>query len=844
MKLLDLFGPFGLKTTTAPSLPEATRSGYGWFTSLPLAASLILLAAPLRAEFVYLSDSLHETITTYSVGSNGVLTQVGSPVSPGATNLGAGTIDPKGRFVFYLDAIGSQGNSNIWAYSVGSNGVLTPVPGSPFALGRNGSSLKVDPTGRFLYVLSSLGGNVISVYNIGITGTITAIPGSPFTVPGLLNTSYFAIDPSDRFLYVSGDFISSFGAGVSAFSIGSNGAVAVVPGSPITAGYSGGQVAVDPSSTYVYVCDDSGQTLYAYSIGAKGALTPVSGSPFTTGNFANSVTVDPTGRFVYVANLTDATVSVYSIYQGALTPISGSPFAITGATRVNSVTLDPTGRFAYVNDLIDGIIFTYSVGSDGGLTFVTSGITNSRITSFGFTPLLPPYIYVANQSNGGFNGSVSTFSTDSTGALLPVPGSPFPTYTESPFAAVDRTGKFVYVPDELYNQLIVYRIGSNGSLTEVSTVAAGSDPFGIALDPTGRFLYVTNNRANAVSAYTIGLNGTLTPVPGSPFATGSAPEGVTVDRSGKFVYVTNVSDNTVSAYKIGSNGALTPVSGSPFAAGSIPQALTVDPTGNFAYVANEGDNTLSVYSIGSSGGLTPVSGSPFATGQRPTSVTVDPTGRFVYVANGVDNTLSAYSIGSNGALTPVSGSPFATGHSPEFVTVDPTGSYAYVTNSSDNTTSAYTIGSNGALTPIPGSPFPGLNLPYALAVSPIPFAVSTTNFETEAGTLPTFNLSDSFTLGKNSTGINPVVQPVTLQIDTFSVTIPAHKFNLLTDGTFKFGGIINNVLYQVTVTPLGSNSFRFSAKASGQDLSTLGKRVPVVLTIGGNTGTSTASHKQ
>ena len=109
--------------------------------------------------------------------------------------------------------------------------------------------------------------------------------------------------------------------------------------------------------------------------------------------------------------------------------------------------------------------------------------------------------------------------------------------------------------------------------------------------------------------------------------------------------------------------------------------------------------------------------------------------------------------------------------------------------------SAYTIGSNGALTPISGSPFTGLNLPLSVVVSAIPFASSTSSFETEAGTPPTFTLDDTFTLGRNSTGIDPVTQQVTLRIDTFAVTIPANKFNLLTDGTFRFAGTINKVKY-------------------------------------------------
>jgi hypothetical protein len=137
-----------------------------------------------------------------------------------------------------------------------------------------------------------------------------------------------------------------------------------------------------------------------------------------------------------------------------------------------------------------------------------------------------------------------------------------------------------------------------------------------------------------------------------------------------------------------------------------------------------------------------------------------------------------------------------------------------------------------------------MSMPAVVNVSPIPFASSRTSFETEAGTPPTFTLSNTFTLGRNSTGIDPVTQQVTLRIDTFAVTVPANKFNLQTNGTFKFSGIINKVTYTVTIAPLGSNSFKLSAKGTGQDLSTLGKNVSIVLMVGGNTGESTASHNQ
>ena len=189
---------------------------------------------------------------------------------------------------------------------------------------------------------------------------------------------------------------------------------------------------------------------FGYTIDStSGALTPISGSPFPSGESPSSVAVDPSGTFAYVANpgspspFGAGNVSGYTIdpTSGALTPIPGSPFPAGSVPA--SVAVDPSGRFAYVAN------------------------------SFAFV--------------GG--NSVSGYTIDSTsGALTPIPGSPFP---------------------------------------------AGLVPESVAVDPSGRFAYVANGgrfpRPGDVSAFTINsTTGTLTPIPGSPFPTGAAPVSVAV----------------------------------------------------------------------------------------------------------------------------------------------------------------------------------------------------------------------------------------------------------------------------------------------------------------------------
>jgi len=229
---------------------------------------------------------------------------------------------------------------------------------------------------------------------------------------------------------------------------------------------------------------------------------------------------------------------------------------------------------------------------------------------------------------------------------------------------------------------------------------------------------------------------------------------------------------------------------------------------------------------------------------------VDPSGKFAYAANSHADNVSGFTINSTtGALTAMAaslGDPFPAGLSPSSVAVDPSGKFAYVVNSGSGvpgTVSGYTIDSTtGALTAIDsslGNPFPAGTSPESVAITPlVAFASSFAKLEITASG---FQLNESFTLGKKSNGINPVTENVTLQIGTFSVTIPPGSFRQNPNGRFAFQGTINGVSLQVQIVPLGNNMFTFKAEGTGVDLTGLTNPVTVVLTIGIDSGTTTAT---
>lgn len=123
-------------------------------------------------------------------------------------------------------------------------------------------------------------------------------------------------------------------------------------------------------------------------------------------------------------------------------------------------------------------------------------------------------------------------------------------------------------------------------------------------------------------------------------------------------------------------------------------------------------------------------------------------------------------------------------------------------------------------------------------VPPIPFAAFSAQLLIQFGNAPNtdlFELSSNFTLGSASNGINPPTEPVTLQVGTFTTTIPSLSFTGA--GSFSFQGVINGVDLTVGISPTGTKRYAFTAVATNASLTGTVNPVPVTLTIGADTGT-------
>jgi len=134
------------------------------------------------AKFIYVTDPTANSVSLYSYDANGVLT-IAAVYSDGAT-IGLApnglTVDPTGSFLY----VANSGSGTVSAFTINSsNGVLTPVAGSPFTASGTASaatrtSVQVDPSAQFAYVTNGDAGT-ISVFSIDFaTGALTTV-GEP-----------------------------------------------------------------------------------------------------------------------------------------------------------------------------------------------------------------------------------------------------------------------------------------------------------------------------------------------------------------------------------------------------------------------------------------------------------------------------------------------------------------------------------------------------------------------------------------------------------------------------------------------------------------------------------------
>jgi DNA-binding beta-propeller fold protein YncE len=350
-------------------------------------------------------------------------------------------------------------------------------------------------------------------------------------------------------------------------------------------------------------------------------------------------------------------------------------------------------------------------------------------------------VFVSNSGSNGGIESITPFSVNSDGSLVPSPVVPVGDRPEG--TAVTPDARFLYVATSQTAGVRGYSIASGGALTEVAGspfASGGLTTTGVAVTPSGNRLLVTNRGSGAGSVAVYDINqatGTLTSVAGSPFAVAELedPSGIAIAPNGGRAFVAGDAgatfDPVVAVLDINqTTGALSQVAGSPFLSGgknSFPAVISPDGERLFIGNVQGGSPTISVLDVSpATGALTPVTGSPFASvAAGPIGLALAPDGTRLFSAErvGAGGGVSVYDIGGNGALTAVAGSPFSSGGGrTEATATTPDGERVYGSaNSTPGLVAGFSIGAAGALAPLTGSPYPtGDKFPNFLSIAMTP----------------------------------------------------------------------------------------------------------------------------
>jgi lactonase family protein with 7-bladed beta-propeller len=270
---------------------------------------------------------------------------------------------------------------------------------------------------------------------------------------------------------------------------------------------------------------DEGVKIAGFSInGATGALTALTGSPFASSSTESSgITADPAGKFLFLSAANDAQVVVFAINQtnGSLTSVGSFP---TGFFN-GEATTDGLGKYLYVTaGNLGGEVAVFAIGATGSLTPIAGSPFAISIAQLRGEPT-GKFLFgvTGNGANNGFpsDNHIYVFSIDqTTGVITPVTGSPFATVFTPANLEVHPSGKFVYT----FNKTVSGTSPAEGYQFDATTgavIPVMGSPFTAVIasdgqfDQSGAFLFThpgTTLAVSGVSSTTGGLSSIAPPI--------------------------------------------------------------------------------------------------------------------------------------------------------------------------------------------------------------------------------------------------------------------------------------------------------------------------------------------
>jgi 6-phosphogluconolactonase len=295
----------------------------------------------------------------------------------------------------------TAGANTVAGFDRHADGTLTPLPGSPFAVGGAGTgagigsqgALQLSADGRYL-LAADAGSNQISVLRINPNGSLTQAEGSPVSSGGIEPVS---IAVHEKLVYVAN--AGAGGSNYAGLTLNSGGHLRPLAGSTVLLpdDSSPGDILFNGDGSRLAAVRVNTSLIDSFTVGSSGLLTAAPGSPYTAqglGPFGSEFSPTNASQ-LFVSNAHDGagngTVSAFNVAtNGALTSIGSSPFADL-QTAPCWVEISHDGKYLFAVNTASSSISRYTIAADGTLTllgsttFAGAGAFDARLAPDGRT---------------------------------------------------------------------------------------------------------------------------------------------------------------------------------------------------------------------------------------------------------------------------------------------------------------------------------------------------------------------------------------------------------------------------------------------------------------------------
>jgi 6-phosphogluconolactonase len=322
--------------TLTPQAGSPFSAG-GAGTGAGLASQGALQISP-DGRFLIAADAGSNQISVLRIRGNGSLKLVHDGVVSSGGVLPV-SVAIHGDLVYVANS--GTGGSNYTGLRLGPNGRLEPIAGSAVALPDDSQPGDVLFNGDGTKLVGTrVATSQIDSFTVGSGGLLTPAPGSPFPAQGLgpFGSEFRPTNPGQ--LFVSNAHNTGTGT-VSAFADSADGTLTSIGSSPFADLQTAPcWVEISHDGQFLFTVNTGSGTISRYSIAPDGTLTLLGSTPVgvTGGVGAVDARLSPDGRTLYVDESRIGAVGAFAVNGGTLSELASSPTPLpAGATPAGIV---------------------------------------------------------------------------------------------------------------------------------------------------------------------------------------------------------------------------------------------------------------------------------------------------------------------------------------------------------------------------------------------------------------------------------------------------------------------------------------------------------------------------